>query len=100
TPLMEGAEVAFGLVKLRFSAAPDADPDSARASYVPPTESPRLAERTAFRMPVWLVALILLIIVLLVAMYFVFSGDPQAVSEPVAALSLPRTPPAPDRLAA
>ena len=100
TPLNEGAALAFGLVELHFSAAAEADPESARASYVPPATETRSTERTTFRLPVWLLALIIVIVAILVAMYFFFSGDPQPVTDAVPTAFLGQVPTGPGQLAA
>jgi len=61
TPLFYGHSVRLGGVRMQFREVHDADPEAARASYVPPPSPPRVAERKGgFRLPVWLFALILL----------------------------------------
>lgn len=73
TPLFYGHSVRFGGVRMQFREENAADPEAARASYVPPAETPRLAERAGgFRLPVWLFALILLVLGIIV--FFVVGG--------------------------
>lgn len=73
TPLSYGHSVRFGGVRMQFREEAAADPEAARASYVPPAETPRLAERAGgFRLPVWLFALILLVLGIIV--FFVIGG--------------------------
>jgi hypothetical protein len=73
TPLSYGHSVRFGGVKTQFREVETADPEAARASYVPPAQTPRLAERAGgFRLPVWLFALILLVLGIIV--FFVVGG--------------------------
>ncbi len=71
TPLPYASSVRFGGLRLQFRAVADADPETARAEYVPPAKEPTLAERRAgFRMPLWLVvALVLLVLAIAVGVY-------------------------------
>ncbi|HUE95180.1 MAG TPA: FHA domain-containing protein [Longimicrobiaceae bacterium] len=82
TPLPSHAEVAFGAYALTFLPDADADPEAPAADRGAPEESVPLAERSVFRLPVWLFVLILLLVALLVALLVVFGGDPATV-EPV-----------------
>lgn len=79
TPLIDAATVRFGGVRLEFHPEADANPDAARAEYVPPVEPTPIGARGGFRLPVWIVALALLII-LLAILYFsgVFTGGEPA----------------------
>jgi hypothetical protein len=63
TPLFYGHSVRFGGVRMQFREVHDADPEAARARYAPPQAAPKVAERKGgFRLPVWLFALILLVL--------------------------------------
>lgn len=89
TPLPTATRVAFGAMELDFLTHEGADPEAAAARRTNlGTDKPSLAERKAFRVPVWLVAVILLFIALLVTLYIVFSGDPlpaEQVTQPATA---------------
>ena len=62
-PLPYGSLVRFGGVKLEFQEAKGADVEAARAAYVPPPPPKTLKEeRSGFRLPVWLVLLVLVIL--------------------------------------
>lgn len=90
TPLPGNAEVTFGAHRLIFLPDPEAEPDKAAAAYTLDADRRPLADRTAFRMPVWLLVLILLVVVLLVAVIVVFGGGPAAdpVTAPATALGI------------
>ena len=87
TPLADAATVRFGGVRLEFHPEANANPEAARAQYVPPAEPTPIGARGGFRLPVWLVALALLI-VLLAILYFsgVFTGGQPAGSPTGAAI--------------
>jgi hypothetical protein len=71
TPLPYGATVRVGGVKLQFREVAQADPERARADFVPPQKPATLREeRPGFRFPLWLA--ILLVVLLAVAGYVVF----------------------------
>lgn len=61
TPLAYGSDVRFGGLRLAFHQVPTADPDAARARYVPPTASVPVAERRALRIPVWVFVLLVIL---------------------------------------
>jgi hypothetical protein len=65
TPLPFGASVRFGGVRMQFREAEAADPESARAEYVPPARPTPVAQRrTGFRLPVWVLLVVVLLLVL------------------------------------
>jgi hypothetical protein len=64
TPLPYGSSVRFGGAKLHFRAVEGSDPDTARATYTPPPREQTIRERSSgLRIPVWLVALLLVLLV-------------------------------------
>lgn len=92
TPLSYGHTVRFGGVRMQFREVAAADPEAARAAYAPPPATPRVAERTGgFRLPVWLFALIVLVLAIII--FFAVGGDalfqgsdpPETVSPPARA---------------
>jgi hypothetical protein len=69
TPLPYGAAVRLGGVRLQFHEAGEADLEAARAQYTPPAPAATLAERRrGFRLPLWLLLVILVLLAL--AVYF------------------------------
>lgn len=71
TPVHAGMTVRFGGVPMLFRDVKDADPEAARAEYVPPPAPTTLkVERRRAGFPVW--ALILILVVLAVIALFVF----------------------------
>jgi hypothetical protein len=86
TPLPPGAMVRFGGVSARFQPVEAADPEGARARFAPPPPEIRVAERRGFRFPLW--ALLLLLLLVAIAVYFLVFRSPPAAS-PVASLALP-----------
>jgi hypothetical protein len=90
TPLVEHSGIAFGAVKLAFRTLEGVDPDAAAAEYTPPPPAKTSSRKTGFRLPVWLVLVVLLFIALLVFLFLTFSGDAgtpqQPVVEPVTAM--------------
>lgn len=65
TPLPYGATVRFGGVKLQFRQAVDVDVDAARAGWVEPEQAATLREeRRGFRFPLWLAALMVILLAL------------------------------------
>ncbi|CAN5799243.1 hypothetical protein BH23GEM6_BH23GEM6_02560 [soil metagenome] len=65
TPLPYGSSVRFGGLRLHLRHVPAADPESARAAFQPAERERTLAEerKTGFRMPLWILLVILLIVV-------------------------------------
>lgn len=62
TPLAFGSTVRLGGARLHFRAVDGADPDSARASYAPPARERTVRERRGgLRLPVWLLAVLLVL---------------------------------------
>jgi hypothetical protein len=80
TSVADGASVRIGAVKLQFVAHPEADVESARASYKAPEAPKPLAERSKPRLPVWLLVLIILIVVIIAFVVLNLGGQPQPVS--------------------
>jgi hypothetical protein len=67
TPLPYGSSLRLGGLRLHFRPVDDADPEAARAAYVPAEREPTIAERrSGFRMPLWLL-LVLVLLVLAIA---------------------------------
>jgi hypothetical protein len=98
TPLLDDAVVAFGAMKLGFTAIGETDPAESLASYEVPAAGDGKARPTGFRLPVWLLALILFFVALLVFLYLWFGGDPQAIepaTTPAVFLPLFELPPVP-----
>jgi hypothetical protein len=79
TPLTDAAAVAFGAVQLRFSSVQGANPDAARTETATRLEKPAAPRRARFRLPVWLLVMILLFVALLVFLFIWFGGDPATV---------------------
>lgn len=80
TPLHYGSEVRFGGVKLQFREVRGADPAEARSAFTAPAAEKTLKEerRGGFRMPLWLVLLLLLFVVAIVyALVVNLGGTPQ-----------------------
>lgn len=100
TPLPYGSTVRLGGVKLQFRAVREADPAAARAEFVPPPPPKTLREESrGFRLPVWLVALVLVTLVVLglVLSGVLFPTDPvpMPVSAPAGAPAPAAPTPAP-----
>jgi predicted component of type VI protein secretion system len=95
TPLAYGSTVRFGGVKLHFRAVEAADPEAARASYTPPPREAPIRERKGgFRLPVWLLVLLLVLLVLAALLVYglLWTGpgaEPMPASEPVPAAPAP-----------
>lgn len=79
TPVPDGALIGFGLVKLNFRPAEGVDLESARASYRPEPARPPLAERSTFRLPLWVVLVLILLVVVIIGLFVWFGGDPTMV---------------------
>lgn len=96
TPLPYGSSIRLGGVPLDFRAIQAADPAAARAAYEEPSEPKRLAEeRSGFRLPVWLLVLVLLLIVLAVIFFgWIWTPAPQPVPLPQPAPTSQPVPPA------
>jgi hypothetical protein len=95
TPLLENAQVAFGAMKFGFAMHEGAAPEVATDAYPGEEErKPATVRRAGFRLPVWLVVLVLLFIALLTFLFVWFGGDPQPVGpamEPVVLLPEPES---------
>jgi len=96
TPLPYGSTVRLGAAKLHFRPVEQADPDAARASYTPPRPKPSIRERrTGFRLPVWLLALLLALLVIAgLLLYGWIAAGPPPATQPAPAPE-PTTAPAP-----
>ncbi len=84
-PLADGATVAFGAVKLAFHSNPAAIPDAVLEDTPQdtPTLPPAPETRSAgFRLPVWLLLVVILAIAVLVFLVLNMGGDP-GVTEPL-----------------
>lgn len=97
TPLEYGATVKFGGVQTHFRAVVGANLDGARDSYRPPPPPRRVADRGGFRLPVWVVLLVLLLVVAAVFLIFGTPGpelapEPDAGAETVGFLYVPPPP--------
>ena len=65
TPLVYGASLRLGGVRLQFRAVEDADPAAARDQYEEPPPPTRLADqRQGLRIPVWFVVILLILLVI------------------------------------
>ena len=81
TALPYGSQVRFGGLRLVFNQVPAADPDAARARYTPPPAAVPVAERRGgLRVPVW-VFLLLLIVLAIIAMFFVSDASAYSARE-------------------
>lgn len=93
TPLPRAATVAFGAMELLFNPTPGADPASASEPEV--RERVPIAERKALRLPVWLLALIVLLLAVLIALTVAYGGGAapavDSATETPTALLLPST---------
>jgi hypothetical protein len=85
TPLPYGATVRFGGVKLQFRQAVDVDVDAARAGWVEPEKAVTLREeRRGFRFPLWLAALVVILLALVAYAIVQMSRPvPRPLPEPV-----------------
>ena len=85
TPLPYGATVRLGGVKLQLRQVVGADPDAARAAFVPPPAPTTLKEeRGGFRFPLWLAVLLLLLLAVVAYAVVEMSRTPPAPPIPVA----------------
>jgi hypothetical protein len=85
TPLADGATVGFGAVRLAFHASAVALPESALEDTPQDTPTlPRAPEKRSagFRLPVWLLLLVILVVAVLVFLVVSMGGDP-GVTEPL-----------------
>lgn len=83
TPLPYGSSLRFGGVRLHFRPAEGANPEQARAEYAPPPPPrERVAERSGFRVPVWLALVLLLLVGLAIFLFGWIWPEPGA--EPAA----------------
>jgi pSer/pThr/pTyr-binding forkhead associated (FHA) protein len=101
TPVHYGSSLRFGGLRLQFRGVAQADPEAARAEYVPPAREPTLAERRpGFRMPLWLlVALVLLVLAIAVGVYsWMHPGSqPSPVTQPGVQPQVEQPAPAPQQ---
>ncbi len=91
TPLPYGATVRLGGVKLQFREVAQADPERARAEYVPPAKQATLREeRSGFRFPVWLAILLLVLLAVIGFVLFQVASAPRVGvgAQPVPVLAL------------
>jgi hypothetical protein len=86
TPIAEGALLGIGAVKLTFITHAGADPEKARAEYAPAAAPTPIAERSTFRVPLWLFLLVVIVLAMLIGLFFWFGGDPGAGEPAVQAL--------------
>lgn len=77
-PLVDGAAVAFGGVRLTFraSAPVSIEPDPEPPAPPPLPAAPAEVRSTGFRLPVWVAVLVILAIVALVFLVLGIAGDP------------------------
>jgi len=86
TPLPYGATVRFGGVKLQFRELADVDVAAARAEWVEPEKAATLKEeRRGFRFPLWLAALVVILLALLAYAIVQLAAPPARVPVPVPA---------------
>jgi pSer/pThr/pTyr-binding forkhead associated (FHA) protein len=84
TPLPYGATVRFGGVKLQFREMADVDVEAARAGWVEPEKAATLKEeRRGFRFPLWLAALVVILLALLAYAIVQMASPPARVPVPV-----------------
>lgn len=88
TPLPYGATVRVGGVKLQFREVAQADPERARAEYVPPAKQAKLREeRSGFRFPVWLAILLLVLLAVIGFVLFQVASAPRVGVGPLPVLA-------------
>lgn len=97
TPLPYGSSVRFGGARLHFRPVEAANPEAARAEYVEPAAATRLIdERTGFRLPIWLLVLLIIVIGLLVYFFgWVWTGPETLPTTAAFAAPLLLPPPGP-----
>jgi pSer/pThr/pTyr-binding forkhead associated (FHA) protein len=84
TPLPYGATVRFGGVKLVFREVPEVDVEAARAGWVEPEKAATLKEeRRGFRFPLWLAALLVILLALLAYAIVEMTNPPERLPVPV-----------------
>lgn len=82
TPVVYGSTVRFGGVRLQFRAVETADPQTAREQYVAPAApTPVAARPRGFRLPVWVVVLVLVALAVIAWFAVEAAGQPPAASE-------------------
>jgi pSer/pThr/pTyr-binding forkhead associated (FHA) protein len=102
TPLAYGSTVRFGGARVHFRHVEHADPEAARANYAEPRPQETIrTRRSGFRLPVWLLALILVLLALAALILgWLWSAPPPTAPTPVvqpattALLALPGSLPA------
>jgi predicted component of type VI protein secretion system len=102
TPLPYGSSVRLGGLRLHFRPVAEADPESARAGYVPPAAEKKLAERdTGFRLPLWLLVVIVLVVIAVAAGIFSWmqAGPPSPAPVPQVEQTAPGDPQPPAQVA-
>jgi hypothetical protein len=92
-PLPFGAALRLGGVRLRFEEVAEADPETARAAYVPPAAPKTLREeRSGARFPVWLLLLLAVIAAVIAMLLYTQLAAPPAAAPGAAAWEAPRLP--------
>lgn len=87
--LPDGAAVAFGALRLSFASSDRTAAEVAAQAYVPPAPAVKRATSANFRLPVWVLLLVLLLIGIILAVAFLMGGDPDLVDplmQPAASL--------------
>lgn len=89
TPLLDDAMVGFGALKFAFRTLADGDPADVLASYrLDDARKQPTVRRAGFRLPVWLLVLILLFVAALLFLLVWFGGDPQPAAPTMETVSL------------
>ena len=89
--LADGDSVGFGALRVVFNSRDPAIAETATSAYAPPAPTPGSPKRSGFRLPVWVVLLVLLLLAVLLAVLFLSGGEPvpvEPVVPPVVDLSL------------
>lgn len=95
TPLPYGSAVRLGGARLHFRGVEGADPDAARVAYTPPTREATIRERRAgLRIPIWLVALLVVLLAVAALLSYGWLMVGPAPPPAVPPLESPGAPPA------
>lgn len=87
TPLPPGSAVRFGGVGFHFHPVDEADPDGASRAYTPKVEEKETVRAGGFRLPLWV--LILVVVVLALIAFFVFGWEATEPASTAPAAALP-----------